>query len=1044
MQDDCFNLLLILSLSSLPSSISSILRRELPSFGVQKPVMLGDGSKYQAMNYLDLIAGADGGSGNDELLPDAVAECQGRPLLYVISNARLGSETSNRDEQLRQLRRTLGSRGERAYLGILEPGQLTVIPVNLSSDLPTPERYVAGTGRALTFFSRLSLGEYDGKGEAATPDYVYDEMLRLLQHVADELADGHGLMGGDVLSLVGRALFFRFLCDRDIVKPASRRSIAPDANSLTECFETVANIAATSAWLDSTFNGDFLRLIPDNIPTDDKAAREAAYGRYFAKFSAKTRTAICHHLSAILHGHQPAGASYQMSLDAPWAKFDFAHVPVGLLSQVYEAFSWRWSDDAKENSVHYTPRRIADYLVEEAFHALPNAAMARVLDPACGAGVFLVLAFRKLYQERWKAAGGRAQDRPDRRVIREILNDQLAGFDVSENALRLASLSLYLTAIELDPQPVPPSNLRFKNLDDRVLFNCRRATDPVSGPVIGSLGDHVGPEHRAAYDVVLCNPPWTSLEKKHKALAADMDRVSREIIARIPEVEALAKPYQNPDSVPDLPFVWRSTEWCRPEGRIGLVLPGRNLFKQGDIPSRARETLFRAIAVNGILNCSNLSDTKVWPGMNQPFFLMFACNRRPKPNHALRWVTPHCDVSLNRRGEIRVDSESVHLINVESTFDEPWLWKALAIGTSLDVDVVRKVFKCEGPKWADYWEKDCGLISRNGYQIKAKQKQRDASFLKGLPDLKNPKGQGFVFSAAGLGVFTRDTACFPREKGAYQPPLVLVKGFPGPSREEGWAIFSSQAVAYNQCFFGYSAAGHPEAESLTQYLHLFVHSAVWAHLILVTSPKMGAERREFYKSGLDNCPIIPWHDLSKDQRKAVGALARRLMANDTSVFPEIDDFFGKIYGLTKLDAETIQETLEVAQPFGENRESACQPASLKIQQAFAARLSAVLRPFVRKHGSEVTVSIWNSGTATDDSPYGVLQVGITGRTLDVPADLFRREVLPLANESGASRVIFELEHGLAVAVLNQRRYWTLSRARLCAAEIINRHMGVLR
>jgi len=1006
--------------------------------------MLGDGSRHLAMNYLDLIAGADGGSCNNELLPDAVAECQGRPLLYVISSARLGLETANRDAQLRQLRRTLGSRGERAYLGILEPGQLTVIPVNLSSDLPTPERYVAGTGRALTFFSRLSLGEYDGKGEAATPDYVYAEMLRLLQHVADELADGHGLVGGDVLSLVGRALFFRFLCDRDIVKPASRRSISPDANSLTECFETVANIAATSAWLDSTFNGDFLRLIPDNIPTDDKAAREAAYGRYFAKFSAKTRTAICHHLSAILHGHQPVGTSYQMSLDAPWAKFDFAHVPVGLLSQVYEAFSWRWSDDAKENSVHYTPRRIADYLVEEAFHALPNAATARVLDPACGAGVFLVLAFRKLYQERWKDAGGRAQDRPDRRVIREILNNQLAGFDVSENALRLASLSLYLTAIELDPQPVPPSNLRFKNLDDRVLFNCRRVTDPVSGPVIGSLGDHVGPEHRAAYDVVLCNPPWTSLEKKHKSLAAEMDRVSREIIARMPGVEALAKTYQNPDSVPDMPFVWRATEWCRPDGRIGLVLPGRNLFKQEDIPSRARETLFRAIAVNGILNCSNLSDTKVWPGMNQPFFLMFACNRRPMPNHALRWVTPHCDVSLNRRGEIRVDSESVHLINVESTFDEPWLWKALAIGTSLDVDVVRKVKASQGRPLQDYWERDLGLMFSKGYIVGTDPDVEGSRKLDGFHFLDTTKRFRFSVDVSALGTINGENFERPRDRDCYRGPLVLVKEAPGQNRVEGRSLFCAEGIAYNESFQGYSAYGSSEAESLVRYLQLFTHSDLWLHYALLTSPTFGAERRKLKKSDLDDCRIIPWVKLSSSQKTHALQLSSRLIADDGSVFSEIDDFFAALYGLTRPDSEVIRETLEMNMPYNDARTGACGPAKLEYRQSFTSRLVSILRPFVRKHGCEVTVSIWNSETTTDESPYSVLLIGVAGRALNVPEDLFRREVLPLANESGASRVIFELEHGLAVAVLNQRRYWTLSRARLCAAEIINRHMGVFR
>src|SRR5208337_1849683 len=99
-------------------------------------------------------------------------------------------------------------------------------------------------------------------------------------------------------------------------------------------------------------------------------------------------------------------------------------------------------------------------LVDDAFDGMRKAGKARVLDPACGAGVFLVLAFRRLYQERWKATG----QRPPRPVIRKILNHQLRGFDINESALRLSALSLYLTAIELDPKPTPPDALKFKNL----------------------------------------------------------------------------------------------------------------------------------------------------------------------------------------------------------------------------------------------------------------------------------------------------------------------------------------------------------------------------------------------------------------------------------------------------------------------------------------------------------------------------------------------------------------------------------------------------
>jgi hypothetical protein len=56
-------------------------------------------------------------------------------------------------------------------------------------------------------------------------------------------------------------------------------------------------------------------------------------------------------------------------------------------------------------SVHYTPRRIAATLVEEAFDGLSHADRVRVLDPACGVSVFLVLAFDQIQivQQVWSS-----------------------------------------------------------------------------------------------------------------------------------------------------------------------------------------------------------------------------------------------------------------------------------------------------------------------------------------------------------------------------------------------------------------------------------------------------------------------------------------------------------------------------------------------------------------------------------------------------------------------------------------------------------------
>jgi type I restriction-modification system DNA methylase subunit len=69
---------------------------------------------------------------------------------------------------------------------------------------------------------------------------------------------------------------------------------------------------------------------------------------------------------------------------------------------VYETFSREWDEEhAEETSVYYTPKHIAKFLVEEAFAGLKDSADAVVLDHACGAGMFLVLAFRQLVRAHW-------------------------------------------------------------------------------------------------------------------------------------------------------------------------------------------------------------------------------------------------------------------------------------------------------------------------------------------------------------------------------------------------------------------------------------------------------------------------------------------------------------------------------------------------------------------------------------------------------------------------------------------------------------------
>jgi hypothetical protein len=995
------------------------LKSELQNYGITNVQLLGDSAKPELLDYLDLL----GPRGTSELLPDGVAENQGRPLLFFVNESQMALAASDQDKNYSELRRKLACRGDRAYLARIRPGELKVVPVSLDEQMPEWQIYNTNTPEALTFFTRLAHGHYLEGEKPKDADYVFSAMFKLVWSVADRLAHLN-IKRTDVLSLMGRALFFRFLKDRRIIRESHCSFVANNATCLAECFANAVSTASSSAWLDKTFNGDLLPL-SNNGDTE-----------YFNKIGQRTGGRVFSHLTAIIEGSEPRGDSdYQLPLAIDFGTFNFAHVPVGLLSQVYERFAWEWEhENAKETSVHYTPRNIAATLVDEAFTKLPAAHEARILDPACGASVFLVIAFRRIYQARWKITGAR----PDTKAIREILGKQLVGFDISDSALKLAALSLYLTAIELDPDPVPPSKLKFARLRDKVLFNFRREIiDPDVGAVAGSLGAHVGQSFDGQFDLVLSNPPWTSLKREDHQLALELNQLSKNVVERRSD-KKIADAYENPDFGPDLPFVWKATEWCKPDGRIAMALPARILLKQADIPRRARETFLRLVEVSGIINGTNLSDTAVWPHMNQPFMLLFARNRKPKIGHTLRLITPHYDTTLNRNGEMRIDTKSIQPIEVEATFEYPWIWKALAIGTSLDAEVVSHLINCKFESLDTYWKK-LGLPSRQGYFTAEAGKQMSARHLYGLPNLTSINSGEFLVNTADLPKFQRNTLYRAGKLENYQQPLVLMKQAPGSNRSDAWALLSLKDVAFSRVFHGYSAAKHRDGEMLCRYVHLFSHTLLRMYFALCTRPRFGAERRVLDKADVDDCPIVPLEKLSVAQRQIVFQLSERLVAGDITIFDKIDNFFGGLFGLDSNHMEVVRDTVEVAMPYIESRERACNPPRAQDCEHFRKRLESILRPFFKITGDSPHVELLKQSQLAS---FGLLLISKQGTKLPNLDVVFRETLLKLANDTGCTRIIQEIEDCLVVGLLNQYRYWTPSRARLLGAELAREHLDI--
>jgi hypothetical protein len=410
----------------MAATLSSTDPRPLPvrlaAYGCTSDVIIRLDEKLSApnqLNYLDLLPKQS----NHTPVLTAVAEHQGTALLYLVDTS---GDVKSDAESLAAVRRQLANRSDPAWLGVVRPGSLEIFSIGFhENEIGLPVRTIEeGSITAPLFFQSLVHGTFEENHRLRGTDYVFRKIFDLLTQTTNEFvpADGKGRLDAlEVLSMAGRALFFRFLIDRRIVLDHERDDICPAATELKDAFFSAEAAAQTSAWLDKTFNGDFLPLIDETIPAENREAREAEYLRFYKRTEHLVGRRIFRHLQAILRGWESVGGDFQPELD--WGDLDFAHIPVGVLSQVYESFSHRADPlTARDTSVHYTPRTIAALMVDEAFAPLKNKAEAKVLDPSCGAGIFLVLAFRRLVREQWNRG-----ERPKTSVIQDILYNQVRG-----------------------------------------------------------------------------------------------------------------------------------------------------------------------------------------------------------------------------------------------------------------------------------------------------------------------------------------------------------------------------------------------------------------------------------------------------------------------------------------------------------------------------------------------------------------------------------------------------------------------------------------
>lgn len=395
-----------------------------------------------------------------------------------------------------------------------------------------------------------------------------------------------------------------------------------------------------------------------------------------------------------------------------WDLYSFRYMPVETISSIYEElFSDEKEDETgkekkQKDGMVYTPAHLAAFLVDECMPLHEPKSDFKILDPACGSGVFLVLAFRRLVQW-WRINNKGAK--PTAKQLNEILSTNIYGVDINEGAIELSVFSLTLALCELlSPyqiwEDLHLTPLKGKNLIHNDFFKW-------TGSEYGQL--FINEKHRN-FDLIIGNPPFINAEEETKAAAKGRERGGDIHI---------------PNNQIALRFLDESIKYMsKDEGLICLIVKASPfLYSQESMNINFRRHIFSRSTVCQIIDFTPYfySNQQFWSVGGVDTCAVFVQKKQPTENYSLLHLIARCYGSATSSRFFEIDTYDFNWVRMNEALQSNGnknTWKCNLLGGGRLPYIINGIKGITLGEYLEDKEKNHDWYYGVGYQIGKKAK----------------------------------------------------------------------------------------------------------------------------------------------------------------------------------------------------------------------------------------------------------------------------------------------------------------------------------